>query len=200
MNGIHAAVRHGHQLIAQRGGLGARLPRREHVGACVNRGETGQAIEHEINARRQHQTVVRQGGAIGEGQRLFVRIKAGCLAADALDSVFVQAIVGDRNIGQRFRPAEHEIRHRARHKLRFALNERDVNFALAPHGDVLGRRCAAEAAADHDNFRFCSAADARATGNCRRAEQRQRTGRFNEVATIECVVHDPALLRLRNLF
>ena len=114
----------------------------------------GISLPDEVDAGGQDQAVVRERRPAGQLDGASDRIDGNRVVANATYSPFVEAVIGDGDVGRsRAAAADHEVRQRARDEFVVALDERDVDLAVAPHPDIFRRGRATVAAADDDDLR-----------------------------------------------
>ncbi len=186
---VHAAVRHGLQLLAQRHGLRAGLPGVQHLVLRAGLVHAGQLVPHEVDAGREHQAVIGQRAAAGQAHLALVGVDGGYPILDDLDAVAPdQVVVGRGDVGHLLAAAQHQVGDGARDKGVVGLDQGHLDLPVRPHADVLGGGGAAVAAADHDHLAAGAAPHGGATG--RQAQDRSRRGGLQHLTTI----HGDALL------
>ena len=150
----HAAIGHGLELLAQQHGLRASLPGVRD--AFLVALESADPPRQEVDAGRQHEAVPGNRAMFGRGDRLLVDVDRGGFVGDQLHAPLrLQVFVADRDVFELLDAADDEVRDRARHEGGVALDEGDVDRAVAPHAQVLRRGCAAVAAAHDDDVVAC---------------------------------------------
>ena len=158
-HGEYAAVGHGHELLAQRQGLRACLPGVHDLLFGAGLVHAGQRFPHEVNAGRDDQTVVAELGAARQLDDALVSIDAVDTVLNHLHAMALgQVVIGRGDVGHGFAAANHQIGNRARHEVVVGLDQRDLDFLIRPHADVLGR-CGTRKTAAYDHH-FGAAATA----------------------------------------
>ncbi len=182
---VDAAVGHRLELAAQQHRLLAGLPGvrddagRAHRVRLVRRDR----VPHELDARREHEAVVRQAAAAGGRHDALVDVDAGRgVAHDVHAPAARQVVVGNRHVVDRLAAADHEVRDRARDERLARLDQRHVDGAVAPHPQVLRAGGSGVAAADHHHLACGAAAHRRAARQHGRS--RGRAGRAQEITSL----------------
>ena len=158
-HGEHAAVGHGHQLLAQRQGLRAGLPGVHDLLFGSGFVHAGQRFPHEVHAGRNDQAVVAELGATRQLDGALVGINAVDAVFDDLHAVALgQVVIRRGDVGHGFAAANHQIGNRARHEVVVGLDQRDLDFLIRPHADVFGS-CGTRKTAAYDHH-FGAAATA----------------------------------------
>ena len=148
---VHAAVAHRFELLAQLDRLRSGLPGMQNGLLRLRVVEPGNLVVHEVDARRDHEPVVREILDLLQPHPLPLDEDLGDLVADDLDAVLAQLLVAERQVADAARAAENEVGQRAGNELRVALDQEHLDATLAPHPDVLRAGRAAVAAADDDH-------------------------------------------------
>ena len=142
------AVAHAGQLGGEQGGLRAGLPGVGRGGGVIVLGEA--VGVHELDARREHEAVVGEAGAVRQRHRF----RRGVDGADPrlLDGHAVlgrQAGVGVAQGRDVAGAAQHQVAHDVGGVARVGLDQRDLHAAAAPQAQVLGDGGAGHATANH---------------------------------------------------
>src|SRR5215212_8060064 len=146
-----AAILHGFELAAEEQRLRAGLPGMRHRLSGVF-GVAGERVEAEIDAGREHETVVSELRAVAERDLAPVGIDRGGRLDRDLDSVLAYAVVAELLLGEVAQAGDDAVAERAGSEGRARLDERHGGIRqVAFHGAGAGR--AGKAAADHDDPR-----------------------------------------------
>ena len=149
----HTAIGHGLQLLAQCDGLRASLPGLQNLAAGVGCLKAFHTAKHQINTGRDDQFVVGNHTAAAQRHGFFGGVNVvGKVFDDGDAVVFSQARVRSGHVINLLDAANHQVRHGARDECALRLNQHHVNFVVRQQANVLGRRCAAVAAADDHHF------------------------------------------------
>ena len=113
-------------MFAQSRGFFASFPSLQYAAAVVSRLKSIDRVEHHLNPWGQHQFVVGQGGAIGKGDGLLIRVNAGYVVLHDRYAMFLhQASVGCAEVVKCFAATNHQVGHGARQKTGIGLYEGD---------------------------------------------------------------------------
>ena len=158
-HGEYAAVGHGHELLAQPQSLRTGLPGVHDLFFGVRFVHARQRFPHEVNAGRDDQAVVAELSAARQLDDALVGIDAVDTVLDHLHAMALgQVVIRRGDVGHGFAAADHQIGNRARHEVVVGLDQRDLDFLVRPHADVLGR-CGTRKTAAYDHH-FGAAATA----------------------------------------
>ena len=144
-----APVVHGFELLAQQHGLLTRLPGMGHFfSGCLV--VAGQRVESQIDAGRQHQTVIGERTAVGETDNARLRIDPHCRLSNNGHAFGDNPVVGELLCFDFPQASYHLIAERTGGEGPVRFDQCDQQFWI-DLSECARTACTAKAAADHDD-------------------------------------------------
>ena len=177
-----AAIGHGFELLAQQGGLRSRLPSVRHGLRCLLV-VPFQGAPQQLDARRYHQTVVRQIAAVLQRHLALCRVNtARGIVDDGHPVTAAQPVVAVGDEVHAGQAAQNRIAERAGHEMGTALDKGHLNARVgAPQ--VFRAGGAAETAADHHHPAGGRPAEGRKPRHACRRESAGTPDQLHETST-----------------